>query len=357
MRLIRLEVKNLRIIESAGLEPESGLNLIAGANASGKSSVLEAIQLLCTGRSFRSRRAEDFIRRGAAKARVHAGVREEDGDLLAVGVEKRPGSTRMRFAETEVRSASVLARRLPLVVIPPDSQRLVFDGADLRRRLLDWGLFHVEQDYVSVHQNYRRVLQQRNAQLRTAPVPQALAPWNAELEEVAGQLHALRQVHLQRILPRVSKLAGELARVEVSIHYRPGWDETVPLSQVLTTTLARDAARGYTGAGPHRADLELRVGALPAHQVLSRGEAKLVCVALWLALARDHQSQSGRAPVILIDDLAAELDPENRQRVLETLFELGFQSFVTSVSKRLLQDTDTAFKGFHVERGAVKEMV
>ncbi len=357
MRLTRLEVNNLRVIESVGLEPESGVNLIVGANASGKSSLLEAIHLLCTGRSFRSRRSEEFIRRGATEVRVHARIRQEDGESVAVGIEKRPRSTRIRFAESEVRSASILARRLPLVLIPPDSQRLVFDGADLRRRLLDWGLFHVEQDYAAVYQNYRRVLQQRNALLRATPNPTALAPWNAELEETADQLHGLRQIHLQRILPRVSALATELARVEVSIHYKPGWDETVPLSRALAEVLDKDAARGHTGIGPHRADLELRVDGRLASQVLSRGEAKLACVALWLAQAKDHQAQSGCTPVVLIDDLAAELDPENRRRVFATLADVGVQSFVTSVSDGVAQDLGEAWKGFHVERGKVVKMV
>ena len=357
MHLIRLEVENLRIIQTAGLAPGPGLNLIVGANGSGKSSLLEAIQLLCTGRSFRSRRSEEFIRRGASETRIHARIREDDGDCVAVGIEKRRRSTRIRLAESEVRSASVLARRFPLVVVPPDSQRLVFDGADLRRRLLDWGLFHVEHDYAAVHQDYRRVLQQRNAQLRVLPEPQALAPWDLEMEETGGKLHHLRQIHLGRILPRVSLLASELSALEVSVHYKAGWDETMPLAEALAGTLARDAARGYTGLGPHRADLELRVDGRPAQQVLSRGEAKLVCVALWLAQVRDHQLQTGGSPAVLVDDLAAELDPENRRRVFQSMRDLGVQGFVTSLSDGLARDVPSPWKGFHVARGKVEEMV
>ncbi len=357
MHLTRLEVNNLRIIETASLEPGAGTNLILGANASGKSSLLEAIHLLCTGRSFRSRRAEEFIRRGAAEVRVHARISDGAGESVAVGIEKRARSTRIRLAESEVRSASILARRFPLVMVPPDSQRLVFDGADLRRRLLDWGVFHVEQDYAAVYQEYRRVLQQRNAQLRASPEPHALSPWNIELEESGEKLHQLRQFHLNRILPRISELASELARLEVSIHYKPGWDESVSLSRALALSLERDAARGFTGLGPHRADLELQVGGIAAQQVLSRGEAKLACMALWLAQVRDHQLQSGHGAVVLIDDLAAELDPENRGRVFQTLQALKVQSFVTGVSESLAREAGEGFKGFHVERGKVAEMI
>ncbi len=357
MHLTRLEVHDLRIIESAGLAPAPGLNLIVGANGSGKSSLLEAIHLLLTGRSFRSRRAEEFIRRGASQTQVHARILEDGGDGVAVGVEKRPRSTRIRLAESEVRSASTLARRFPLVTIPADSQRLVFDGADLRRRLLDWGLFHVEPDYAAVHQDYRRVLQQRNAQLRALPDAQVLAPWDLELEECGAKLHRLRQSHLEHVLPQVSSLASVLAGLEVSVHYKPGWDQSVPLSGALAKSLARDAARGYTGIGPHRADLELKIGARPAQQVLSRGEAKLTCVALWLAQVRDHQHRCGGAPLVLIDDLAAELDPENRRRVFQSILDQGVQAFVTSVSEDPASDAPGAWKGFHMERGKVREMV
>ena len=117
MRLTRLEVHNLRVIENAVLEPGPVLNVILGANASGKTSLLEAIHLLCTGRSFRSRRAEEFIRRGVGQTVVHARVVGEDGEQ-AVGVEKGPGSTRIHLGQTEVRSASTLARHLPLVLVP-----------------------------------------------------------------------------------------------------------------------------------------------------------------------------------------------------------------------------------------------
>ena len=201
------------------------------------------------------------------------------------------------------------------------------------------------------------MLQQRNAQLRAAPGASELAPWDLELEALGGRLHELRSSHLSRILPRVAKLTAELAGVEVSIHYKPGWDETLRLSEALAMALPRDAARGHTGLGPHRADLDLRIEAKPANQVLSRGEAKLLCLALWLAQARDFQEQSGRSPLVLIDDLAAELDADNRVGALTALSEAGIQAFITSVSEALLNQAAGEVTGFHMERGKALKMV
>ncbi|HEY5701436.1 MAG TPA: DNA replication/repair protein RecF [Gammaproteobacteria bacterium] len=357
MRLSRLEVRNLRILEAVTLAPEGGINLILGDNGSGKTSLLEAVHLLGTGRSFRARGADTLIRRGESELMVYGGVLEPDGAAFPIGVEKGLRSTRIRLDQSEVRNATALARRLPMVLVPPDSQRLLTDGADLRRRLLDWGLFHVEPSYAEVHQQYRRVLQQRNAQLRNRPSPSAMAAWSREIQQAGERLSQLRSAHLGRMLPSVSAFMSQLLLFEVSIHYRQGWDESKDLAQALRDCTARDLARGHTTVGPHRADLGFTVNGTPAQHRLSRGEAKLFCLAVWLAQAQDFYAHAARWPLLLIDDLAAELDAENRRRVFETLEKLGAQVFVTALSKTAVEGLSATGKSFHVERGKVVEMV
>lgn len=357
MYLTRLEITHLRIIQALELEPRPGLNLFIGPNGSGKTSMLEAVHLLGTGRSFRSRSAQDLIQREQVELTVHALLGDESGGSTNVGVEKRFRGTRIRVAGEAVRSASTLAQRIPLVLVPPDSQRLLSDGSDLRRRFIDWGMFHVEPSYSRMHRDYRRALQQRNAQLQGGASTTALAPWNRELAETGEILHGIRARHLTEMLPRVATLVSELLSLEVSIHYYPGWSLEKSLEQSLGQGAARDLARGFTGSGPHRADLNFEVAGGAAQQVLSRGEAKLFCLSLWLAQAQDHLERAGRRPLILIDDLAAELDPGNRQRVFSALAQLGAQTFVTAVSEEVYRSCREAAAGFHVERGTVREMV
>jgi len=357
VRLSHLNIRNLRIVRTAVLAPTAGINVIVGDNGSGKTSLLEAIHLVGTGRSFRSRSAETLINRGETSLTVHARVEEDDGGEVSVGVEKGPRSTRIRLAEADVRNAATLARRIPIVLVPPDSQRLLSDGSDLRRRLLDWGLFHVEPTYAATYQGYRRVLQQRNAQLRESPTASALTPWNRELKQIGERLHQLRAVHLTQLLPSVAGLMSELLSIEVSIHYHQGWYDSVELEQALRDSFARDQARGHTTVGPHRADLGFTVAGDSAQHRLSRGEAKLFCLAVWLAQARDFHGRAGRMPLILIDDLAAELDRESRQRVFQILADLGAQAFITAVSKAAVEGVCSVGKAFHVERGTVVEMV
>lgn len=357
MRLKQLDVRNLRVVEAASLAPAGGINLIVGDNGSGKSSLLEAVHLLGTGRSFRSRAAEPLIRRGESALTVHARVREGAGEEFPLGVEKGVRRTRIRLAEADVRNAATLARRLPVVLVPPDSQRLLSDGADLRRRLMDWGLFHVEPSYAEAHRGYQRALLQRNAQLRDASSVQTLAPWNRELQQFGERLHQLRASHLAQILPSIASLIAELLSVKVSIHYQQGWAPVKALGQSLRDSAPRDLARGHTTVGPHRADLDFTVAGDAAQHRLSRGEAKLFCLAVWLAQARDFHTRAGRIPLILIDDLAAELDAGGRRRVFDVLVDLGAQAFVTALSKEALEGVFEAQKSFHVERGKVSEMV
>ena len=166
MRLGQIEVRNLRVLSALDCAPGEGLNVFVGANGSGKTSILEAIHLLGSGRSFRTHRLVELISRGQSWLRVRADIRGESGAVESVGVEKGSDGLRIRVGGEAIRSASELARRLPLVVITPDSQRLLTDGAGLRRQLMDWALFHVEPTYLAVLQRYRRALRQRNAPRR-----------------------------------------------------------------------------------------------------------------------------------------------------------------------------------------------
>lgn len=358
MRLDHLEVRNVRVLSSVDVAPGAGLNVFEGANGSGKTSLLEAIHLLGSGRSFRTHRLTELVARGESGLLSRGEVRGEDGAVVSVGVEKRPQGLRIRVAGETVRSASDLARRLPLVVITPDSQRLLTDGAVLRRQLMDWALFHVEPTYLDVVQRYRRALRQRNAALREGVGPGALAPWDQEVAEAGEALHRQRDRFLESILPVYAEALADLLSMEVAIRYQPGWDRGQALAEALVGHGPRDRARGFTSVGPHRADLRFFTDGVPLHQVLSRGEGKLFVVGLVLAQGRFLQTTQGRHPIVLVDDLASELDGDSRARFFRQLRALGAQIFVTTVSRDLVDTADwKGLRVFHVERGKPLKMV
>ena len=358
MRLDRLEVRNLRILSAVDCTPGGGLNVFVGGNGSGKTSILEAIHVLGSGRSFRTYRLTELISRGQTWLRARGDIRGENGELGSIGVEKGAERLCIRVAGEEIRSASELARQLPLVVITPDSQRLLTDGAVLRRQLMDWALFHVEPTYLSVLQRYRRALRQRNAALRGGVGSSALAPWDQEVAEAGEVLHGQRDRFLEAILPVYAETLESLVSMTVKIRYQPGWDTATELMEALHGTAATDRARGFTGLGPHRADLRFSTDGAPAHQVLSRGEGKLFAVGLVLAQCRFLEDSQGRKPIVLVDDLASELDEDGRGRFFSQLCVLGAQIFVTAVSRDLVETTEwDEIRVFHVERGKLLKMV
>jgi DNA replication and repair protein RecF len=358
MRLDELEVRNIRIVSAVDCTPGDCLNVFVGANGSGKSSILEGIHLLGSGRSFRTHRLAELISRNQSWLRVRGVIRGEDGASETIGVERGAEGLRIRLAGDEIRSASELARRLPLVVITADSQRLLTDGAILRRQLMDWALFHVEPTYLSVLQRYRRALRQRNAALKDGVGPTALAPWDQETGDAGDALHRLRERFLESVLPIYADTLKELVSMAVEIRYQPGWDTATGLTEALHGNVRTDRARGFTGVGAHRADLRFSTDGTPVHQVLSRGEGKLFVVGLVLAQAKFFQGIQGRRPVVLVDDLASELDGESRGRFFRQLRALGAQIFVTTVSLDLVETADwVGLRVFHVERGKPLKMV
>lgn len=358
MRLGQIEVRNIRVLGELDCTPGERLNVFVGANGSGKTSLLEAIHILGSGRSFRTHRLGELIRRGHSWLRARGVVHDEDGAETSVGVEKGPEGLRIRLGGETIRSASDLARQLPLAIISPDSQRVLTDGADLRRRLMDWALFHVEPGYLGALQRYRRALRQRNAALRDGAEPGALSAWDGELAEAGEGLHSQRDRLLAGILPFYAETLAGLIPMAVDIGYQAGWDTAASLREALQAAADTDRGRGFTGVGPHRADLRFRVEGRPAHQVLSRGEGKLFVVGLVLAQARFLRERQGRRPLVLVDDLASELDADSRGRFFAELQGLGAQSFITTVSLDLVEPAASeALRVFHVERGKPLKMV
>ena len=358
MRVAAIEVESLRILEGIALDFSPGVNLFVGPNGSGKTSLLEAIHILGSGRSFRSHRLRDVITRGVSTMRIVGRTLADDGVTSTVGVEYSGDGLRIRRGGADVRASSELATFLPTVTLTPDTYRFVTDGADLRRKIVDRLLFHVEPRYLEYHQRYRRVLSQRNAAIRGEVAGQHLDGWDAELAAVGEQLTALRAGYLDRALPAMQDTVGELVGKPIDIRFHRGWDPAVSLKQACEHSLASDRQRGFTQSGPHRADLRFTVHGRPLQHSLSRGETKLFVTAVLVAQAQDLASALGSPPVVLVDDLASELDADSRSRCLAALGATASQIFLTAVPEHGLERGDLEeARLFHVEQGNIDAVV
>lgn len=357
MWLKGVEVRDLRNLTLVGMAPGPGINVLVGTNGSGKTSLLEGIHLVATGRSFQSRQADVFIQHGKLKTTVFARLSGEERDLR-VGVEKDiRGGTEVRVDGERVQGSAELAGILPVVVITPRSHELVGGGPKERRSYLDWGLFHVEQRFIGEWRRYRRYLQQRNEALGgNGP----LEPWDEGLSASGESLSEYRRLHVGALQPLLREaMAGLGLRAEaIETEYHRGWGRDLSLRQALQRDGERDRRDRFTHSGPHRADLRLTIDGHPVGEVLSRGQEKLLVSALWLAQLALMRERTGKTAVVLLDDLPAELDTTHRDRLLNALAGLGAQVFLTATSRSLLDlDSFPGLKVFHVEQGQITEVV
>src|SRR5271156_2642002 len=180
MSLRRLQVTDFRCLQSAAVDLDSRFTLISGANASGKTSLLEAIYVLGRGRSFRTRRLEHLIRRGSDRFVVFGEVESFDR-RVSLGVEGSAAGVRARLSGAKVGSLAELALWLPVQIIDPEIHRLIEEGPSRRRRFLDWGVFHVEPRFVDDWQRFQQTLKQRNAALKSRQPRAVVSAWEGDL--------------------------------------------------------------------------------------------------------------------------------------------------------------------------------
>ena len=359
MYLERLDVSGIRNLEYQQLRFGRSLNIIYGDNGSGKTSLLESIHLLGRGRSFRTSHLSSVINHKVKACVVSGRLVSNDGQNISLGVSRdSEGGFQIRRDGNPVYSAAELATELPLLLINSNSFSLLEGGSGNRRRYLDWSVFHVEHAVQHPWKKLTSVLKQRNSLLRRGKIDRAeMAYWDRELASIAGRVHKSREQLFLKLSPLITGYMEKLGGVPgIDYQYRAGWDVTVPLLDQLDKGRDQELRSGRTLLGPHRADIKVQYKGSPAWEILSRGQLKVLVAAMYLAQARLLADAGGIVPIVLVDDLPAELDKEHIRLVIASLVSMGTQLFVTGVSiesilgllpREVIPDTDV----FHVEHG------
>jgi DNA replication and repair protein RecF len=230
---------------------------------------------------------------GAVSERIHLKVVRDEPTAAAIG-------------NVPVGSLAQLAQAFPVQVIEPGIHKLIEEGSPRRRRWLDWAVFHVEPNFIASWQRYARALRQRNAALRTAP--ETARAWDGELVRYGEAVTAARLRLLDRLRPHWEGNVQQLADLAVELRYASGWSQDLSLEEALRESWTRDRNRGLSHAGPHRADVQVRIEGRAAREILSRGQQKLVATAMVMAQLKMLGEQTALVPTLLLDDPAAELD-------------------------------------------------
>lgn len=358
MPLSRLTVRDFRCFEAAELDLDPEITWIVGQNASGKTSLLEALFFLGHGRSFRLARSEQLIRSGADRFELVARFDEDSAHSGKVlGMARGPAGGEARLGGQAVRSFAEVAHALPVVVLDSEMNRLVSEGPGHRRRWLDWGLFHVEPAFLDCWRLFQRALRQRNQALKQGMPDRAIAPWTDALVQAGEELHRLRAAYFEPLAALSSEyLAAALPEIPIELSYRRGWAQDESYREAIEKSRDRDQEFGNTRPGPHRADIRLTSAGTPAQERVSRGQQKMLAGALWLAQVQIFGRETGRKSLLLVDDLAAELDGERLARFLELLGRQSVQQVLTAINHAEIEKTGLATgRTFHVEQGVVQE--
>lgn len=353
MAVALLRGENIRLYRNLQIEPHPNLNLIVGDNAAGKTTLLEALFVASRGRSFRAQNLSELC--GSQGPSWSSFVEHSGGGgQTRIGIGWTREGVEMRLNEVKDARVSDVVRAAPLQLIDPLAHRLLDDGPAYRRSFVDWGVFHVEHQFLGVWRRYQRALKQRNKALRDELGDKAVEAWNEELVSSGESLTRMREAHVEAVGRSFEvwskRLLGE---VEVSVEWHRGWSaQEESYREVLERNLGQHQKLGMTVQGPHRAELKITLGDARAKGRVSRGQQKMLIAAMVLAQAELLIGEGVTSPILLLDDFASELAPEFQARLAEALIAYRGQKFVTAFEVPAAFGTSEAAM-FHVEQGTV----
>lgn len=355
MAVALLRGENLRLYRNLQIEPHRSLNLIVGDNAAGKTTLLEALFVTARGRSFRAQNLSELSGSAGSSWNSFMELKAESG-TTKLGIGWTQSGLEMRLNEAKDTKLSEVVRAAPLQLIDPMAHRLFDDGPAYRRSFVDWGVFHVEHQFLGIWRRYQRALKQRNAALREGLGQKAVEAWNEELVVSGESLTRMRERHVlesQALFVGWSRrLLGDL---EVAAEWHRGWPAQEKLQVTLERNLEQHQKLGTTVQGPHRAELKITLGDVKAKGRISRGQQKMLVAAMVLAQAELLIVQGVIPPILLLDDFASELAPEFQERLAAALIAYPGQKFVTAFEvPAAFVHGESAM--FHVEQGTVRPL-
>lgn len=360
MSLQKLDIYNVRNIQRATLKPSSALNFIYGANGSGKSALLEAIFILGRAASFRTTNIKNIICNHAQELTVSGQALQKNGLYTHLGIQfsVNARSCDIHVGQENKQKRAALAYALPIQIIHPLSYQLLDGSSTFRREFMDWGIFNHNTQFLSLWRRYKKILAHRNALLKSKSLRQIQA-WDAELVAHAIPIAQFRSQYIQDLQPVFLTICRQFLNIgDVNLTASAGWNEEMALQQVLLNDVDKDCRHGFTQHGAHRGDFYVLTNHKPAKDYVSRGQLKLLVLALKLAQVQLLQQKFSKIGCILIDDLAAELDLASRAKLLHYLSAMDCQAFLTAAALQDFGDLQAlkAYKMFHVEQGYIEQI-
>jgi len=336
--LQQIQLSDFRNYTNTQVDFATGVSAIIGANGQGKTNLTEALAYLSTMKSFRGVPTEAMIRIGTTTAFIRARVLHDDGrEILIEARLTSQGRNQVLVNGTKLPKTRDLLGMVRTTVFSPDDLELVKGGPHLRREFLDDSLVALANKYDALRLEVDRIVRQRNAVLKQSggrinnAVTSMLDLWDEKFSDSGTQLGNARSELVAKLTPFIVHAYEELAQrpSNILIDYSPEWLKT-GLAKCLVESRTEDLRRIVTTVGPHRDDFEILINNLPARTHASQGEQRTMALALRLALHRFIGQTVGEIPILILDDVLSELDPE-RAKALLNHFPVG-QVLITTAS-------------------------
>ena len=366
MSVARLTTYNFRNLISVAIDLHPKLNFFVGNNGSGKSSLLEAIFFLGHGKSFRTSKVEHLARYETDNFVVSV----KDVNDLQLGLSKnvQSGVTLIKINGERHARLSELAKNIAVQVVTPESFKLFFGGPKERRRFVELGMFHVKHDSTKQWREFNRVLKQRNACIRHNLDKTTFDYWTAMFCQLSEEVADVRNEYITNLiveLPYWLELLLPSIADKVTVQYLQGWPQKKSLIDSLNDSHEREQAFGYSIYGAHKFDVKFLIAKQALESQLSRGQQKLFLLALTFAQAKLIARVKRVKPILLIDDIGAELDANSRESLSTALSILDCQVIITAIEEGVLQpfitndlvidkeSSKNKYHMFHVKHGGI----
>jgi len=359
MWIDNLNVNNCRLLDDINIVLSKDLNIILGENASGKTSLLEALSLLSSGKSFRTSHVSNVISHNKSAVLVSARLNFENKHSQ-IGIEKSNSKTRIRINKQDIYSQAELSRHLPITIMHPESIELITGSPSCRRSFIDWITFYLYPEFHELWKSYRHILRQRNLCLKDFNHKYALAKWTDELIKLQPSITHFRIEAIAKLRKQLSIISKELlGDGMVELYFSNGFPNDLNLDkeslrQFYSQKEEYDLRIKRTSSGVHRADIKIMLNGKLAIHAASRGQLKLIAITLLLAQSTTINNDKKEKGIIVIDDLAAELDSDNKNKLINYLSTLNQQLIITTTKKLDLGNIPN--KLFHVKHGIFTEI-
>ena len=346
MLLETLQAVDFRNLQAASIQPSPHATVVVGSNGQGKTNLLEAVYFLCTLRPLRASRLSELVRFGASQAEVR-------GRFTLAGASR----TISVAVESGLRQAFVDGKKtakledyfggVSVVAFTPDDLAVVKGGPELRRAFLDRAVFNRFPAYLREHRAYQRALKSRNRLLKEGAPADYVAAYDEAVAHSGARVVVRRRTLLGELAPRAVAAIQAISRLpEVEVGYtavhlgthHAQTEESLEaaIREALVARLPRDRERGFTSVGPHADDLSLTLGGRSARAYASQGQSRAVVLGWKIAEIENVRAAFGRPPLLLLDDVSSELDPERNAFLMHTLASSGAQVLLTTTDPALV---------------------